>query len=296
MLDRMESDHLLEEIKLAGSELGVGEVGDGCSARPRDNRNQQNADNDRTLDAVHHEHNRQNTTTEDTNPHSRTAHLGCARTQARRFVEGASHTSSQLNGSIRGTLNQSNTSTICQADQCEVQTDSDTSCEFDRLWQRTSQPLPHTDPRQTQEYPSFDEYSRESSRVRDHAITTDSNNGVGEVCVQSHSRCKRDREVGEQTHAESRESGDGGSGGDDIAFDFLRAHSVLGIGCTEVLHIFLGAHAGSTGRRGDVAVDGYDVCHGEEGGETGADFSEEVAALPLERLCVTWFSLTLHWY
>lgn len=57
-----------------------------------------------------------------------------------------------------------------------------------------------------------------------------------------------------------------------------------------ILHVFCGADASSTSQGGDVAVDGDDVCHGEKGGEAGADFSEEVAALPLFRLRL-WFSL-----
>ena len=57
------------------------------------------------------------------------------------------------------------------------------------------------------------------------------------------------------------------------------------------MHVGFGADTCSTGQRGDIAVDGDDVCHGEKGGEAGADFSEEIAAFPLFRLRL-WFSLT----
>lgn len=51
------------------------EVGNACWARPGDDGNKQNTDDDRTLDAVKHKHDGQDTTTEDTDPHGWAPHL-----------------------------------------------------------------------------------------------------------------------------------------------------------------------------------------------------------------------------
>lgn len=105
-------------------------------------------------------------------------------------------------------------------------------------------------------------------------------NSVGEVGIQTHAWCQRDGQVGEEAHTEGGEGSDGSSGGDQIALHFLDAHEVLGIGGTEIGHAFFGTNAGSACLGGDVTVDGDNVCHSEESGQTSAQLREEETAFP----------------
>ena len=75
LLNRVESDDFLEEIERVVAEGRLREVGDLSVARPRDDRNEQDAENDGALDSVQHEHDGQNTTTEYADPHRWVAHL-----------------------------------------------------------------------------------------------------------------------------------------------------------------------------------------------------------------------------
>ena len=61
MLERPERDDLLEEVESSIAGLGVREVGDGCRARPRDDRGEEDADEEGTLDTVEHQEDRENT-------------------------------------------------------------------------------------------------------------------------------------------------------------------------------------------------------------------------------------------
>jgi hypothetical protein len=71
----VERRDLLEEFKSAVSKLSVWEVGDLGSSRPGDDADEQDTNNDRALDAEHHQENGEETTAEDANPHRRVAHL-----------------------------------------------------------------------------------------------------------------------------------------------------------------------------------------------------------------------------
>lgn len=51
----------------------------------------------------------------------------------------------------------------------------------------------------------------------------ESNNRVGEVGVQTHTRRECNRHVGKQTHAEGGQSRDGGGCGNQVTLDFLNA-------------------------------------------------------------------------
>lgn len=61
----------------------------------------------------------------------------------------------------------------------------------------------------------------------------EADNSVGKVGVQSHSRGECNWHVSEQTHAEGCQSGNGSCGSDEIAFDFLDAQRILGVGVTD---------------------------------------------------------------
>lgn len=74
--DRVERDHLLEKIKVIVSNGSVGEVGDGCVSRPRDNGDQQDTGDNRTSDFVCQENSSEEASAKDADPHSRIPHLG----------------------------------------------------------------------------------------------------------------------------------------------------------------------------------------------------------------------------
>jgi hypothetical protein len=76
--------------------------------------------------------------------------------------------------------------------------------------------------------------------------TMESNNGVGKVSVQSHSRSEGDWHVGEQTHAEGCQGGNGGSRGDEIALNLLDAQRIPGVFLTNGVAGEAGADACTT--------------------------------------------------
>lgn len=188
--DLVEVHNLLEEVKGVVANLGVREVGDAGGTRPRNDADQDDTGNDGTLEAVHHQDYGKNTTTEDTNPHGRVAHLGAA--WAETILLQGLDTSGELEGCVGGSHNETQTLAVSQTDQGKEQTDTDTRSELDRLGNRTSQPLSHTKEGQGKEDPALNEDGRKSNRVRDRAGTVVTNNSVGKVGVQTHSRGQRD--------------------------------------------------------------------------------------------------------
>ena len=68
---------------------------------------------------------------------------------------------------------------------------------------------------------------------------------VGKVGVQTHSWSKGDGHVGEETHAEGSQGGDGSGGSDKITPDDCYAEEVLFVGVTQVRHAVSRADAGT---------------------------------------------------
>jgi hypothetical protein len=68
VLDGGESNDLLKEVERIITKGSVGEVGNGGGTRPRNNRHKENAGDDGALDTVHHEHDSEESATEDANP------------------------------------------------------------------------------------------------------------------------------------------------------------------------------------------------------------------------------------
>ncbi len=76
----------------------------------------------------------------------------------------------------------------------------------------------------------------------------ESNNGIGEVGVKSHSRAERDWHVGAEAHHEGSESGNSSSSSNEITLDNTQAKSVVQVVGTcwvESLNIWW-ADAGAT--------------------------------------------------
>lgn len=92
----MKGDNLLKEVESIVSEYRVGEVSDGGRARPGDNGNEEDTEDDGTLDAVHHQHDRKETTAEDSDPHGWIPHLLAVRTCAQHLIYELRCATSQL--------------------------------------------------------------------------------------------------------------------------------------------------------------------------------------------------------
>lgn len=128
--------------------------------------------------------------------------------------------------------------------------------------------------------------------VRTRSVITD--DGVGEVGVQAHSRRQTQRHVGEESHAEGAQCGNGSCCGHKIPVDTLHAQHIFFIGVAQVGHALWRADARPARFRCDGGcgfirassicvielshtVDRDNVGHCEKSGEAGADFGEEVA-------------------
>lgn len=103
----------------------------------------------------------------------------------------------------------------------------------------------------------------------------EAHNGVGEVGVETHTRSKGNGHICKKTHAEAGEGGDSGGSRDKISSDLIDAEHVVGIGDAQIGTVRW-THTGATRVGDDGGIDGDDVCHGEEGCQTGADLCEEV--------------------
>lgn len=114
LLDRVESNNLLEEIKHLIARVGVGEVGNVRVARPGGDSNKRNTGDDGTLDAVHEQDGCEHATAEDTNPHSGRAHLGRVRAETIDHLGG--YTASELDGGVLCAGDGADSSTVAQAD------------------------------------------------------------------------------------------------------------------------------------------------------------------------------------
>lgn len=131
---------------------------------------------------------------------------------------------------------------------------------------------------------TFNEDSSQSDLVRNKTRAVESNNSVGEVSIQTHTRCAGNRHIGEETHSKSRQSRDSSSSSNKITLDFLNTLHVLDIGHAKIRHAVRRADAGATSFRDNRAVDRDDVSHGEESSQTSANLREEVRALAFLRL------------
>ena len=128
----MERSNLLEEVESAVSKLSVWEVGDIGASGPGNDADEQDTNNDRTLHAEHHQENGEETTAEDTDPHGWVAHLVVRRARAGRGVLVVIVAAGKFHRSRGGASDCTDTSRVGETDECEVQTDADTGCKFDR--------------------------------------------------------------------------------------------------------------------------------------------------------------------
>lgn len=101
-----------------------------------------------------------------------------------------------------------------------------------------------------------------------------------------------DSQIGEKAHAEATEASNGSSGCNEVPPKSLLAECILivviadGVLCTAIAHT-CASRIGDDGR-----VDGDNVGHGKEGGQTGSDLGKKVRvlaffALSREQMCMS---------
>ena len=276
LLNRVERRDLLEEVEPAVSKLGVWEVGDLGASGPGDDADEQNTNNDCALHAEHHQEDGEETAAENTNPHGWVAHLVVRRAHAGLGVLVIVVAAGKFHRSRGGASDGTDTSRVGETNECEVKTDTNTGCKFDRRRNCSGKPLTHATNGERDKNETFNEDGRQSNLVRDKTRAVESNNSVSEVSVETHARCAGNGHVGEETHSKSRQSRDSGSGSDEITLDFLNTLHVLDVCRTEIGHAFSRADAGATSFRDNRAVDRDDVSHSEESSQASANLREEV--------------------
>lgn len=272
-LDWVEVDNLLEEVKVGVADDGVGEVSDRGVTGPGDDADEDDSSQDGALEAVHHEHDGEDTTAEDTDPHGGVAHLGRGGAEAINLL--ARNAASQLEGGGSGANNQTDTLAVGETDEGEEETDTDTGGEFDGAGDGASEPLTQTEQGEAEEDEALDEDGSKGDLVRDGTGSVVTDDGVGKVGVQAHTGSATDGHVGEEAHEEGGQGRNSGGSGDDVTLDLCHAeHVVLILVASEVVGVAR-ADAGTAGIGDDGGVDGDNVGHGEEGDEAGAHLGEE---------------------
>lgn len=162
----MEGDDLFEKIKHAITQFRVREIRDRGTPGPGDDADQQDPKDDGTLDAEHHQHDRQDAAAKDADPHGRVAHLLRRRAQAHVVPEFGLATGQFERGRL-GAHDGTDAGAVGQSDQGQVQPDADTRGEFDGRGDRSSEPLTKTEDRQADKDETFDEHGRDRHLVRD---------------------------------------------------------------------------------------------------------------------------------
>lgn len=248
-LNGVEGDDLLEEVKLGITGGGAGEVGEGGVAEPGHDRDDQDSDEDSTLD-TEDQANRDNDETKETDPGGDRLHL-VGHTQAVLVLLG---TSGQGDQSVVVVTDQTDTGGGLETDEAEVETDTGSGGNLDGLGDQAGEPLTDTKEREEDEQDTLDKDGSNGSLVRDLVGTVETDDSVGKVGVKTHTGGKTNGQVGEQTHQQSGEAGNGSRGGDHVELQggetvvvslICHTHGVSGAG----------ADTGSTGIRHNEGVD-----------------------------------------
>jgi hypothetical protein len=113
--------------------------------------------------------------------------------------------------------------------------------------------LPQTEQRQADENEAFHKDGRQSELVRDRAESMESNNSIGKVGIEAHSRGERNGHVGAEAHHEGGQGGDGSGPGDEVTVDDAEAKVIVEV-----------VAAGWVGRAG--GADAGAAAVGENGG------------------------------
>lgn len=184
--DRMESHDLLEEVEIVITLGRVGEVCDISAPRPGDDGYQNDAVQDRALDAVHHQQRGQDAATENANPHPWVAHLARGRAKSRVRIPQRIDAARQLHGSVRRADHEADTFRVREADERQEQADAHGCSELDGLGNGARQPLTHTEQGESEEDPALNEDGCESNLVGNGAGAVIAYHCVGEVGIETH--------------------------------------------------------------------------------------------------------------
>ncbi|KAI6756507.1 hypothetical protein HG531_014122 [Fusarium graminearum] len=218
-LDLMEVDHLLEKVESVVAKSVVGEVCDIGASWPRDNTDKQDSSDNSTLDPVHHEQHGEDTTAEDTNPHGGISHLLGRRAQTRSGISVAGLATCQFQRSRSTANNEADTLAIGKTNKSQEEANTDAGGELDTTRNGTSQPLTHAEEGKTKEDEALDKNGCKSKLIGDRTRATGTDDSIGEIRIQAHSRSETDRQIGEETHEKCSQSRNGSSRGNSVALD-----------------------------------------------------------------------------
>ena len=183
--DGVEVDNVLEEVELRVADVSVREVRDGGAAGPRDDADEQDANDDGALEAVHHEQNREDTTAEDSDPHAGEAHLVPLRTGA--VLEPVlGRTSGELDGRVGGANDEADTLAVGETDDGEEEADTDARGDLDAGGDGAGEPLAHAEDGEGEEDPAFNEDGGQGNLEGNRTRAVVADDGVGEVGVEAH--------------------------------------------------------------------------------------------------------------
>ena len=222
----MESNHVLEELEAAVTNVAAREVCDGGVAGPGEDGHKGDTNDHGTADLVGHEQCSEDSTYHEAEPHSRRGGL-VRKTGASVRVKVLSRAASKLKrGGLRAS-DGTDTSRVGQTDQSEEETDTGTASDLDGGRNDASKPLTDTEKRKSDEDEAFDEHCHHGDAVVDRSTSMETNNLVGKVGVQTHGRCKSNRQVGGETHEERAKGSNGSSGSDEISVNLNKTEVVL---------------------------------------------------------------------
>lgn len=231
VLDRVERNDVLEELETAVPDNITREEGDAGVAGPREDRDKGDTEDHGTTDLVGHQKCSKDTSDEEPEPHSGVGSL-VRETCTSVGVTELCGAASQFKGSGLGSGDGTNTGTGRETDQGEEESDTSTASNLDRGGDDTCEPLTDSEERQGNEDETFNEDSSHGDTVVDRTSSVETNNLVGEVGIETHSRGNSNWKVGADAHEERSERSDGGGGGNEVAVNLNEAEIVFVVGHT----------------------------------------------------------------
>lgn len=225
-LNGVESNDFLEEIKLGITGGSAGEVGEGGVAEPGHDRDNHDSDEDGTLD-TEEQADRDDDETKETDPSGGRLHCGTGETHTVLVLLG---TTSETDEGVVVVTDQTDTGGRLETNEAEVETDTSSSGDLDGLGDQTGEPLTDTKEREEDEEDTLNEDGGDSSLVRDRVGAVETDDSVGKVGVKTHTGGKTNGQVGEQTHQQSGEAGNGSRGGNHVELQDSKTFVICWVG------------------------------------------------------------------
>ena len=170
-------------MKVLPHEQRLGTIG---NLRPRDDRNENDADDHGAFYLVRHEHDGQYATAEDANPQSWIAHLFAG--AVAEFIEELRRTATYVERRRVRPSDSADTRWVRQANNSKEEPDATGARNLEGSREDADEPLAHSQEGQGNEDPALHEDRREGKAVRNGSCAVETNDLVGEVSVEAHSR------------------------------------------------------------------------------------------------------------